>query len=287
MTGKPSATTLRIRTADGLQLAADVSGPERGPGVVLAHGGGQTRHAWAGAARALAGAGYRVVSYDARGHGESDWAGDHAYPLHQRWSDMSLVCAWLGNPVAIVGASMGGGAALQGLLEGYRPAALVLVDIAPNADRDGMARVQAFMRAGIEGYDSLNAAADAVAAYLPDRPRPEDVSGLMKNLRLGEDERWYWHWDPGLVLTDLDEERAAMQATMTALADARKVPLLLVRGLRSDVVTSETVEAFRRAVPDLNVFEIAAAGHMVAGDRNDLFNEAVIGFLKQHWPVRR
>lgn len=273
---------ITVRTSDGLKLAADICGPEDGPGVVLAHGGGQTRHAWAGAQAALSGAGYRVISYDARGHGESDWARNNKYPLRQRWSDMSLVCAALRKPVAIVGASMGGGAAMQGLAEGYRPAALVLVDIAPNVNREGIARVQAFMRSGLGGYDTLGEVADAVAAYLPERPRPEDASGLMKNLRLGGDERWYWHWDPGVVMVDLEEERAAMGATMAALSKARDVPLMLVRGLRSDVVTADTAETFRRAVPGLEVLEIASAGHMVAGDRNDIFNEAVIGFLKQH-----
>ncbi|MEX1148268.1 MAG: alpha/beta fold hydrolase, partial [Sphingomonadales bacterium] len=53
----------------GVRLVGDVGGPPEGPAVVLMHGGGQTRHSWSGAMTALIDAGYRVVNFDARGHG--------------------------------------------------------------------------------------------------------------------------------------------------------------------------------------------------------------------------
>ena len=181
---------------------------------------------------------------------------------------------------------MGGGTALFGLLQGFRPAALVLVDIAPNAAREGMEHVVTFMRSGLAGFASIEEAADAVAAYLPHRPRPRDLDGLRKNLRSGPDGRWRWHWDPGMVANgDIDAERAIMMRSFDILATT-DVPLLLVRGMLSDVVTDETVREFRVRVPALEVLEIHGAAHMVAGDKNDVFSDGIQTFLARCMPSR-
>ena len=76
-----------------------------------------------------------------------------------------------------------------------------MVDIGIRPNDKGSERIINFMRSGINGFSSVEEAADAVSAYLPNRKRPKDVSGLEKNLRLGEDKRYYWHWDP-LFLAD-------------------------------------------------------------------------------------
>ena len=271
---------------DGVRLVADIDGPECGPIIVLGHGGGQTRHSWSGAFRKLIANGYRVINFDARGHGESDWSPDNRYPLPRRWADMEAVIQETahGRPVAVVGASMGGGTALFGISAGFRPSALVLVDIAPNSDRAGMQRVVDFMSAGLEGFASLHEAADAVQAYNPARPRPKDVSGLKRNMRQAEDGRWYWHWDPGMIDVDLDEERERMAETFAGLEAASELPVLLIRGLRSDVVTNQTVEDFRSRIPSIEVTDVRDAGHMVAGDKNDAFNAAILKFLILHMP---
>jgi pimeloyl-ACP methyl ester carboxylesterase len=57
------------------------------------------------------------------------------------------------------------------------------------------------------------------------------------------------------------------------------MPVLLVRGLSSDVVSDDGVAAFRAIVPRLEVSDVSGAGHMVSGDRNDAFNTGVISFL--------
>jgi pimeloyl-ACP methyl ester carboxylesterase len=98
----------RFESPDGLGLAADIGGPLDAPAVILLHGGGQTRHSWSGAMRRLIADGYHVVNFDARGHGESDWAPDGDYSLAARASDLNAVISTLRQPVALVGASMGG-----------------------------------------------------------------------------------------------------------------------------------------------------------------------------------
>jgi len=52
------------------------------------------------------------------------------------------------------------------------------------------------MQSHPEGFATLEAAAEAVSAYNPHRPRPKDIGGLAKNLRKRSDGRYYWHWDP-------------------------------------------------------------------------------------------
>lgn len=270
---------------DGVALVADIAGPRHAPAVILCHGGGQTRHSWSRAFNHLVKAGYRVTNFDARGHGESDWSADNRYPMSRRWADLKLItAAYEHSSVAIVGASMGGSTALYGMSCGYRPGALVLVDITPNAEAKGMRRVRDFMASGLQGFASISEAAEAVSAYNANRPRPADTSGLKRNLRQRADGRWYWHWDPGMLNIDIDHERAQMLGTIDSLKASRDVPILLVRGLKSDVVPDRVVEDFRERLPHINIANVGNAGHMVAGDENDAFNDAVFDFLSKHIP---
>lgn len=280
----PSEAT--YRSADGTQIVAGILGEPGQPTVILAHGGGQTRHSWNGAMRALAARGYRVINYDGRGHGDSGWSPDGLYTLPLRAQDMRAVVEDLSGPVTLVGASMGGATAMYLVSEGYRPAALVLVDIVPRPEPVGVDRIIAFMRGHPNGFASLEEAADAVAAYNPDRPRPSDPSGLRRNLRLGEDGRLRWHWDPKMVLRSNETERREVEAILPDLAKARNVPTLVVRGLHSDVVGEAGIAHFRTIMPQLEVFDVPGAGHMVAGDRNDAFNAGIFEFVNRHMPAR-
>lgn len=277
------AETISFRAPDGVTLAADASGPPGAPAVVLLHGGGQTRHSWSGAMRALAARGYRVVTYDARGHGDSDWSTAGAYSLDDRVADLRAVTAALPSRFALVGASLGGATAIHAVAAGLRPEALVLVDIVPAPEPEGIARIVGFMQANPQGFATLDEAADAVAAYNPARPRPADASGLMRNLRR-RDGRLHWHWDPRITETPPHLHHVVVQRSAALLAETN-LPLLLVRGLMSDVVSDAGVAAFRAMLPRLEVAAVGGAGHMVAGDRNDAFNDATIAFLARHLPI--
>jgi pimeloyl-ACP methyl ester carboxylesterase len=275
-----------FRTADGALIVADVGGDPQQPTVVLMHGGGQTRHSWSGAMRALVNAGYQVINFDARGHGESGWSPDGRYSPTSRVADLAAVLKDIQSPVALVGASMGGATALFAIGEDIRPpaAALIMVDIVPRPDPVGTKKITAFMQSHPEGFATLAAAAEAVSAYNPHRPRPKDIGGLAKNLRKRSDGRYYWHWDPRMLDGDGQSEPGVMAETLIACTRKVRVPTLLVRGLASEVVTDQSVEEFRHYLPSLEVFNVPNAGHMVAGDRNDAFNDGVVQFLRRHVP---
>ena len=289
MTNSEPATA-HFTGAAGNRLVADMFG-ESGPAVLLLHGGGQTRHSWRQTAERLARAGSTAYALDQRGHGDSEWIDDGAYAFSDYAADAQAVAEALaaraGSRPVVIGASLGGIAAL--LAEGNAQrsgrtlfSALVLVDITPRVDLGGVAKIQGFMRAhAAEGFGSIGEAADAVAAYLPHRPRPRSYDGLRKNLRLDPDGRWRWHWDPRF----LDGPRpvgTARGQTEAALLDAARriaVPALLVRGTSSELVTEDHVREFLELVPHAEYMDVAGARHMVAGDRNDHFADAVMSFL--------
>ncbi|MEV5650616.1 alpha/beta hydrolase [Nocardia sp. NPDC052254] len=282
------ATVVRL-PGDGVTLVADRWGA-RADGapatVVLLHGGGQTRHSWRRTGIRLADNGWHALAVDARGHGDSDWAhdGDYAITAHAR--DVVALVATLPGPVVLVGASMGGLAAL--LAQGDHPElarALVLVDITPKSEPAGVDRITAFMRDGLAGFDSLDSAADAVAAYNPHRLRPPRPDGLRKNLRLRHG-RWYWHWDPR-ILTHRDNGpgHAALREHRARSAARRiSVPTLLLRGDRSDVVGADGVRDLLALIPGARHIDVRGAGHMVGGDDNDVLTEGLLEFLADAVP---
>lgn len=285
----PVPETVRLAGA-GVGLAADAYGEPGAPPVLLLHGGGQTRHAWGSAAAAFAAAGRRAYSIDLRGHGHSDWSPDGVYDLTRFADDVRAVATGLYARPALIGASVGGLSALIAIGENEEPiaTALVLVDVAPRIEMKGGQKIREFMSAGMRGFDSLEDAADSIAAYLPHRPRPRDLAGLTKNLRLRGDGRWYWHWDPRFIANREGVDGQEGLVRHQRLCDAARgvtVPTLLVRGRMSDVVSDESVRELRELIPHVEVVDIAGAGHMVAGDMNDVFNEAVIEFIERVVPV--
>jgi non-heme chloroperoxidase len=267
--------------AAGLRLAASVGGPVEGQPVVLLQGGGQTRHAWRHAAADLARTGRRVISLDLRGHGDSDWSPEADYSFDGFAADLRTVLDTLDEPPALVGASLGGLTAL--LVAGEEPRvelrALVLVDVVPRLEREGVMQIVRFMLAHADGFASLDEAADAVAAYLPHRPRPESSGGLAKNLRAGDDGRLRWHWDPKLLMGERVPDPEPAIPRFEAACVRVRAPTLLVRGARSEMVTEAGVQDFLRLIPGAEFVDVSEAGHMVAGDDNDAFNAAIEGFL--------
>jgi pimeloyl-ACP methyl ester carboxylesterase len=275
-------TRRTFTTAGGLTLVGDAFGDAGAPPVLLMHGGGQTRHAWAGTGRALARKGWQAVAVDLRGHGDSDWAPDGDYGLESFARDMVGLARSFAQPPVLVGASLSGLAALlaQGEAEAPLFAALVLVDVTPRLDPQGTQNIIGFMSANLaDGFATLEDAAESIAAYNPHRPRPKDLTGLAKNLRQHADGRWRWHWDPAFMSGRRPPDIALQLDRLFAASRALRIPTLLVRGRMSDLVTVEAAQEFLALVPHAQFADVSGAGHMVAGDRNDLFSDAVVSFL--------
>jgi pimeloyl-ACP methyl ester carboxylesterase len=269
-------------------LVSDRYGAGNQP-VIMLHGGGQTRHSWDAASKRIASLGHPVYSLDQRGHGESGWVETGNYGFADFAKDLVAVTRQVqalhrSRPV-VVGASLGGFAGM--LAEGKENpgglSALVLVDITPRIDMGGVSKIIGFMGDRVEeGFASVEEAADAIARYLPNRAKPKDLSGLSKNLRHHDDGRYRWHWDPAFLKTRQNHEThlaEKVQQDMLVATGNLKLPVLLIRGQNSELVSMDHVREFQEQVPHAKFTDIRDAGHMVAGDKNDVFATAVEEFL--------
>jgi len=274
--------TRRFAMEDGIELVADAWGDPGRPAAVLLHGGGQTRHAWKRTAAILAGHGFHALAVDLRGHGDSGWSPDGDYRIDRFAGDVAALCRQLPGKPILIGASLGGISSLIAAGEAPAPiaSALVLVDITPRVEPDGVARIRGFMSSHVEdGFATLEEAADAIAAYLPHRPRPKSLEGLRKNLRLGEDGRFRWHYDPKFVNGMGRRDDPSREARLAAAARRLVIPVLLVRGGSSELVSEAAAREFLAMVPGARFVDVQGAGHMVAGDLNDPFTDEVVAFL--------
>ena len=274
-------TPVEYKTPDGLILRADVGGKLGAPTLVMMHGGGQTRHSWSRAMNHLIEKGYYVVNYDARGHGDSDWAPKGDYNVVTMAADLRAVLATISGRVAIIGASMGGLAAFYAIGTAERPIAeaLVMGDVVLNPTEEGTARTRAFMLAHQDGFATLEEAAEVIASYTGHK-RSGNLEGLRRNLRQRENGRLYWHWDGRL----LDQDLQARRTMLHEVAPKVTLPLMLMRGGKSLVTTDANVAEMKQAVPQLEVQIIPNAGHMITGDDNETFATGIDGFLRRHLP---
>ena len=288
-----SSQTVEFAGLGGITLVGDEwnrGAPAAGAGqptILMLHGGGQNRFSWKNTGQILADEGYHVVALDSRGHGDSDRAPGADYAVETLAADVLHVLDAIGRHVVVIGASMGG---LTGILVAdsagpERVTGLVLVDVVPRYEKTGSARIRDFMFSGMHGFGSLDEAADAVAAYLPHRTRPRSPEGLRKNLRL-RDGRWYWHWDPAFMTAPGDDPELRTEIFEQAAVNL-EIPILLIRGKLSDVVSPEGVRHFLDTVPRAEFTELSNAGHTAAGDDNDAFSDVVVEFVRRLQPGRR
>lgn len=287
-------TEVRFTGSAGLSLAADhwkaASGDEASADfdktILLMHGGGQTRHSWKNTGQILARRGAEVIALDSRGHGDSDWDPARDYSLQAQNRDGLAVLQQIpavtgrAGPVTIVGASMGGmaGIGISALAPTGAVDKLILVDVVPRFEKSGSQRIRDFMSGNVEGFDTLDDAAVAIAEYLPHRKASGPTEGLKRNLRQRDDGRWYWHWDPAF-LTPPDDDPGIRTDLLEKQAMSLTIPIQLIRGQLSDVVSEKAVREFLELVPTVEFTELRGAGHTAAGDDNDAFTAAVIDFI--------
>jgi pimeloyl-ACP methyl ester carboxylesterase len=269
--------TVRIPVGDGLTLAAETFGKDGNPAVLLAHGGGQCRHVWADTATRLAASGYHVFTLDSRGHGDSDWPTPPRYEPDDFARDFAAAARWRleadGRPPHYVGASLSGIAGLiaAGLLDQAAFASLTLIDVTPTYNEDALLKARAlFARTAEQGFATEAEAARAVGA----KPGGSQVGKMLRREAGG---RWRWRWDPAFADYIQHDERT--QRRCSAAAQALSLPVHLVRAGRSEFVDDETTAAFLALTPQLRVTILPDARHVVTGDPEGIYANAILTFL--------
>ena len=275
------ADLISLESHDGVRLSVQTLGSANRRSVVLLHGFGQTIHAWQDTAASLAQRNYQVLNYDARGHGQSDYAAPDRYRIDDFLADLRTVTSQLDHAPVIIGASMGGLTAL--LAAGEAPVlpvkAMILVDIAPRWSQKGLRKILDFLHAYPNGFDNLEQVRNAVQLYLPGRKRQYRPEGLMKNLRAGSGGRLHWHWDPAML--ELTRRSEVHQQRLVRAARGITCPVLLISGGRSELLDDSSIEDFLNLVPQARHVKVAKASHMVAGDDNHQFNTVILNYLNE------
>lgn len=209
----------------------------------------------------------RVLSLDARGRGESDYDPDYSnYNLVTEVGDvLTLVSSEFDRPCIVLGTSRGGLAAM--ILGGVRPsmlAGVILNDIGPVIERDGLLRIVDYLGIVPEPLEDWD---DAVAALKASNSR--DFPDLTDKQWLAWAKRTFREED-GKPALDYDVKlRDAVLEGPQANGDfwpqfrsLQNIPTLLLRGENSDLLSASTVEEMRRAKPDLTAVTVRNRGHV-------------------------
>lgn len=262
------------------RLVASTTGSDDGCPVVLLHGAGQTRHAWDKAALELAAAGFRAVSVDLRGHGESGWAPDRNYDPAAYAGDVRALLRTLGRPAFLVGNSLGAQAALlaAGESPGVEVAGVVVIDVASDTPGGVGVLLRRLIDASAAGFPSLETAATAVESARPDTQRPLDRSRLLRSLRQGDDGRLHWHWDPATREAGPVVDAASCSARLSEAARNLRCPLLLIE---RPAANSPCDEALRRAVSGVGTVLTAGSDPSLPGVGNEACVAALVEFLSR------
>ncbi len=270
---EPRAASMVV---DGLRLHVLEWGPGDAPAVVILHG--FTGHAWQAEvpAEALAGR-YRVIAVDQRGHGDSDRAA--VYGSVPMVSDLIGVLDELGlERVALVGHSLGGIVGTCAVaLHPERFTRLVLGDIGPEPAPAGIARIQA----SVAERDVFTSVDDAFAAQTALSPTANLValrSRVEHNLVTQADGTLTWKYDPALRDGTARYENYSTEEQWAFLA-AITVPVLIVRGELSDILSEDIAARMLAANPHASLLTLPGAGHSIATDAPDLVAGALADFL--------
>jgi pimeloyl-ACP methyl ester carboxylesterase len=271
MTGNGSTSTF-ISASDGLRLHARCHGRRREPTmpVVCLPGLARTAadfDALAGALTSHASASRRVVALDYRGRGDSEYDRNPAnYSFQIELADvLAVVTALDCLPAIFVGTSRGGILAM--LLAALRPTAIasvVLNDIGPVIEPKGLMRIKGYVgklpqpRSFEEGAEILRRLFDAQFPKLG----PEDWLANARRTFRQENGRLVPTYDVNLAKTmegiDFERPLPPLWKEFDAL---RNVPVMVIRGANSDILTPATVEAMRARRAALETIEVADQGH--------------------------
>ena len=240
-------------------------GDREAPTIVLLHGGHQSAHSWDLVSLHLA-EHYHVLALDQRGHGDSEWARDVEYSNHTMSLDALAFLDAMGleQPI-LIGHSMGGRNGM--LLTKQNPArlrALVIVDVGPELSDRGRAAIAGFVQENQE-FEDLDHFVANVRKYDPYRPREHIERTVKYNMLRRADGKFVSKCDSNPRRLGIVRGVGPLENITLEDAGSFNLPVLLVRGERSNILAPDAAERFRDALPMGRLVTIPNCGHNVHG----------------------
>ncbi len=248
------------------------------PPMLCLHGITQTAHSWDEVAAELSKR-YRVLCFDQRGHGDSDWAPDGDYTRQTQAADIDAITDALGlTRFVLAGMSMGGiNSVTFTARHPEKVRALIIVDVSPEIQTRGVEHIRQFIQAEDE-LDSFEAFVERAHQFNPRRSLANIRDRLSHNLKQLPNGKWTWKYDKALR----SPQRGFQANALLNLWDdvrAIRCPTLIIKGGESDILSGESAEKLQATIPGSRLAVVPGAGHSVMGDNPSAFVAAVQPFL--------
>jgi len=265
--------------ASGLSFHYVEWGAPTQPPLLCLHGITQTAHSWDEVATDLA-ADYRVLCFDQRGHGDSDWAPGGDYTRQTQAADLDAITDALGlRQFILAGMSMGGINSITFTARHpEKVRALIIVDVSPEIQVKGVENIRSFIQAPDE-LDTFEAFVERAHQFNPRRSLENIRSRLSHNLKQLPSGKWTWKYDKALRAGERSFQASALQNLWD---DVRLIrcPTLIIKGGESDILSAESATKLQAAIPGSRLAIVPGAGHSVMGDNPAAFVGAVRPFLQ-------
>lgn len=256
--------------ANGIAVGYDLSGPEDAPVVVLYHSLTTNRHMWDGAARGLQEEGYRVLRFDARGHGQTDVTSP-PYDFETLAGDVIGVMDTLAIKSAhFLGLSMGGMVGQHlGLSAPQRLESLILVSTTckvPEAGRAGWnERIAVVEAKGMESQVQATLKRWFTEPFLETGdPIIEDIAQMIRRTPA----KGFLGW--GMAIRELD---------IAAKISKIKLPTLVIVGEQDPGTTPAAAQLIHDNIPESELRLMEGASHQLPLERPQEFHNMVTSFL--------
>jgi pimeloyl-ACP methyl ester carboxylesterase len=267
-------------TANGMNFHYLDWGNEGSPVMVLLHGLRGHCHSWDDVAARFCGD-YRILALDQRGRGETDWAPRGDYSTDAFVADLEEFCYTLGiERFTLIGHSMGGRNSMA--FAGRNPdmlEKLVIVDIGPEIDPVGSARITREVVEVPEEFDSFEDAFQYVNAQNRFASEPAMRRRLTYQTRELPNGKIGWRYDP-----EIREQRrngtGAPPPDLWEPLSKITCPTLIIRGSETDTISLDVAERMVETLADGRLVQVERAAHMVFEDNSEGFNAALADFLR-------
>lgn len=255
---------------DGLKLHyRDYAGPADKPPVLCLHGLTRNARDFASLAEHLAGR-WRVIVPEMRGRGMSEYAKDvTTYSPQTYVGDVEALLEQLGiERFVSIGTSMGGlMTLLMAAANADRLAAVVLNDIGPELDPAGLNRIAGYVGQGRSFPTWMHAARalqEVHGHWFPDYGIESWLEMAKRTMALGQNGRIVFDYDMAIAEPFSMPEGAAPPNLWPAFEALAGVPLLLLHGELSDLLSAQTVAAMKARIPAMRAVTVPRVGHAPA-----------------------